>query len=68
MTTYECCKCHTPFTESEGMYKDGFLVCPKCECEDIVEVEPIKDDTKPVDFLVEKELDDLKAMREASRV
>jgi hypothetical protein len=43
------------------MYKYGFLVCPKCECQDIVEVEP-------VDVLVEKELADLVAMREASRI
>ena len=44
MATYECRKCYTVFTESQAAYKDGFLVCPKCECEDMVEVEPIKEE------------------------
>jgi len=54
-----CADCGADFTEMDQTnhdYKNG--ICPCCGHKDI----------KPVDFLIEKELADLKAMREASRV
>jgi predicted nucleic acid-binding Zn-ribbon protein len=56
---YECLACGSKFTEMEqtrSEYRNG--QCPSCGYEDI----------KPVDFNVEKELADLKAMREASLI
>jgi predicted Zn-ribbon and HTH transcriptional regulator len=56
---YECLACGSRFPEfdqTRSDHRDG--KCPSCGYEDI----------KPVDFLVEKELADLKAMREASGI
>ncbi len=56
---YECLDCGAGFNEMDQTnheHKNG--ICPCCGNYDI----------KPVDFLVEKELADLQAMREASRV
>jgi predicted nucleic acid-binding Zn-ribbon protein len=57
--TYECLACGAEFSEMDQTrsdYRDG--KCPSCGYEDI----------KPVDFDTEKELADLKAMREASLI
>ena len=57
--TYRCLSCDAQFDEMEQTkheYKNG--ACPCCGNYDI----------KPIDFLVEKELADLKALREASRI
>jgi PHP family Zn ribbon phosphoesterase len=54
-----CLDCGAKFTEQDqtrSEYRDG--QCPSCGYEDI----------KPVDLDMEKELADLKAMREASRI
>jgi predicted nucleic acid-binding Zn-ribbon protein len=56
---YECLACGTIFDESEQTrsdYRDG--KCPSCGYDDI----------KPHEFNVEKELADLQAMREYSRI
>jgi len=56
--TYRC-SCGEVFDEMDQTrsdHRDG--KCPRCS----------NDDIKPVDFLIEKELADLKAMREASRI
>jgi len=56
---YECLACETIFDESELVYTDyRHGKCPSCGCPDI----------KPHRLDTEKEIDDLKAMREASRV
>jgi rRNA maturation endonuclease Nob1 len=57
--TFRCLACETIFDEmmqTNHEYKNG--ICPCCG----------NYDTKPVDFLYEKELADLKAMREASPI
>jgi DNA-directed RNA polymerase subunit RPC12/RpoP len=59
MMNYQCEDCQAEFDEMDQTnheYKNG--ICPCCGHNDI----------KPVDLLIEKELADLKAMREASRI
>jgi hypothetical protein len=56
---YECLACGARFNEMDQTnhdYKNG--ICPCCGNYDI----------KPIDFLIEKELEDLKALRGASRI
>jgi predicted nucleic acid-binding Zn-ribbon protein len=56
---YECLACGARFDEmdqTQNEYKNG--ICPCCG----------NYDTKPIDILIEKELADLRAMREASPV
>ena len=36
VTVYECVCCSTIFKEEHGEHKDGFLVCPSCESEDLL--------------------------------
>jgi len=63
---YECLDCGSIFKEEDGKYAYGYLVCPSCGSEDLIVV---WDGQKPVkDFAIEKELDDLKAMRGASSI
>lgn len=57
--TYQCIACGAKFTEMEqtrSEYRNG--QCPVCGYDDI----------KPVDVIIEKELADYKAMKEASRI
>ena len=57
--TFRCCACDAQFDEmmqTNHDYKNG--ICPCCGHNDI----------KPIDFLIEKELADLRAMREASLI
>ena len=66
---YQCIQCHRWFKESSLSYKYGMLVCPYCGSEDY---DVIWDEDNPAtsveDFGIEKELADLKGMREASRI
>jgi predicted nucleic acid-binding Zn-ribbon protein len=65
---YQCLVCGESFKQADGEYRHGYLVCPICGCEDLIVV---WDENNPAtsfeDFGLEKELADLKAMREASR-
>ena len=67
---YQCLACGETFKEIDGDSRYGWLCCPNCHEHEYLTV--VWDEDNPAtsveDFGLEKELADLKGMREASRI